>query len=241
MRTLPWAVALGLLVLSAGCMLDSSSLPAPAPGESAAVAKTRRQKVIDEVKRYGGNVQVGPGDAELLVVSADLHGFQSAAKILRSLTPLTKLRVLNLYNTGFTDADLELVRGLPTLAELNLNGNSITDAGLERLRGIPNLRKLCLNDTLVTDAGITTLRDLANLQELTLGGSTRITDVGVVQLHDLKKLENLQLHGDGITDRSLESLRTVVSLRELYLVRTRVTDAGVNELKKALPKLQVTR
>jgi internalin A len=44
-----------------------------------------------------------------------------------------------------------------------------------------------------------------------------------------------------VTDTSLKELKELKQLTLLNLKRTQVTDAGVAELKKALPKCQILR
>ena len=44
-----------------------------------------------------------------------------------------------------------------------------------------------------------------------------------------------------VTDASLEHFKGLTNLQELALHGTQVTDAGVTELKKALPNCQISR
>lgn len=67
-----------------------------------------------------------------------------------------------------SDADLALLRDLPTAGSLNLNGQTISDAGLARLSGHPGLSNLSLIGTGVTDASEAALASLPRLQYLSL-------------------------------------------------------------------------
>ncbi|MFH1918384.1 MAG: AAA family ATPase [Planctomycetota bacterium] len=49
----------------------------------------------------------------------------------------------------------------------------------------------------------------------------------------------VNLLGTEVTDAHLVHLKGLTSLRELYFNNTQVTDAGVNELKKALPNCRI--
>src|SRR5205085_3213788 len=111
--------------------------------------KAGRGRAAAAVKGGGGDVRVDTAAEGKPVVSADLHRLRDANAVLVSLGPLTKVRALNLYDTGFTDADLERLRGLPELETLNLSATQVTDAGLPLLQGLPKLRVLRLNNTAV--------------------------------------------------------------------------------------------
>jgi hypothetical protein len=117
---------------------------------------------------------------------------------------------------SFTDADLELLKGLPQLQLLWLEGAQITDAGLEHLKGLARLQDLGLEGTQVTDAGLEHLKGLSRLKDLGLGG-TQVTDAG------------------------LKSLEGLTQLQVIWLKETQVTDAGIDRLKVALPKCGVIR
>jgi Leucine-rich repeat (LRR) protein len=225
-------VTLVPLLLLAGCLAPNSSFE---DKHSSAVAW--RKQVITEIRDRHGIVDVLPGDKDSLVISVDIHGFHDAAKLLVALDPLSKLNKLNLYNTGFTDADLDLLHGDVHLTDLNLNGNPITDIGVGKLRELTNLQKLLLHNTKVTDQGVAVVRELPNLDELSLGG--HVTDAGVAQLHDLKKLRDLSLQGSGITDECLPSLKTLTGLKHLVLDGTHISKDGIQDLHKAMPSLQI--
>jgi hypothetical protein len=57
----------------------------------------------------------------------------------------------------------------------------------------------------------------------------------------LRRIEVLDLYGRGITDVGLTHLIEITSLRELFLLDTRVTDAGIERFRLALPSCVVTR
>ena len=55
------------------------------------------------------------------------------------------------------------------------------------------------------------------------------------------KLEGLHLAGSPITDAGLKQLHSLKSLTKVYLKDAKVTEAGVAELRKALPRCEVNR
>ena len=54
-------------------------------------------------------------------------------------------------------------------------------------------------------------------------------------------MQSLDLQQTNVGDKGLEHLKGLTSLRELNVRQTKVTDAGVANLRKSLPKLKITR
>jgi len=106
---------------------------------------------------------------------------------------------------------------------VSLTSNRATDETLQLLDGLTHLKNLTLGSDQITDAGLVNLKGLINLQTLWLGGDapkvggkkTKVTDAGLVRLNGLTDLKDLRLDG------------------------TAVTDAGIAELKQALPNCKI--
>jgi hypothetical protein len=101
---------------------------------------------------------------------------------------------------------------------VHLIGNQITDDALAHLEALTDLHVLRLIETRVTDAGLARLKGLTRLEVLFIAGgeSSEITDNGLVHLKGL------------------------INLKALHIVfLDRITDSGVNELRRALPNLGV--
>jgi hypothetical protein len=97
-----------------------------------------------------------------------------------------------------------------------------------------------LANTTATDDTLSQLRGLAGLRGLHLD-KTRVTDAGLAYIKDLHRLERLSLYETQVTDTGLKHLYRLTSLKILNVAATRVTDAGIAELKRALPKLTVSK
>ena len=70
----------------------------------------------------------------------------------------------------------------------------------------------------------------------------QITDAGLVHLNGLTSLQTLYLGGPKFTDAGLAHLKGMTKLQELSLgYNKQVTDAGVAELKKALPNCKIIK
>jgi hypothetical protein len=102
-----------------------------------------------------------------------------------------------------------------------------------------NIAQLDLGRTIISDAGLKTVAQLSRLASLDLR-QTKVTDAGLEALSGLKNLRTLNLFGTEITNAGLKNLAGIQSLRQVTVFQTKATPAGVAELKKALPKAQVT-
>jgi hypothetical protein len=120
------------------------------------------------------------------------------------------------FDSAVGDADLKWLRGLTRLRVLNLNNSHITNKGLTQLKGLVNLRTLSLPNTAIGDAGMAQVKRLTHLEVLDLS-STRITNRGLKSLNGLTRLKVLSIRG------------------------TKVTDTGIERLRKALPKVTISR
>jgi serine/threonine protein kinase/Leucine-rich repeat (LRR) protein len=121
--------------------------------------------------------------------------------------------------------------------ELDLTGSTVGDADLEALAPLP-CRRLVLDRCPVAGQGLVRLKQLPRLRELSLGCQS-LSFLGVRFVGELKQLEKLSLANSGATDASLSGLRGLVHLRELDLTGTKVSEHGVAELQKSLPKCDI--
>jgi len=92
------------------------------------------------------------------------------------------------------------------------------------------------------DADLVYLRGFHNLTYLTLS-NTKITDEGLLNLTDLPKLESLFLWGTEITDLGIAYLKELPrfadSRWQLDLRGTKVSKSALDELRRALPKMEI--
>jgi Leucine-rich repeat (LRR) protein len=134
----------------------------------------------------------------------------------------------------------DTVESLKHVGDLNLRFDPNTnDATLRLIGKLTNLKHLYLRGTKITDAGLAQLKNLQNLTYLNLNDNN-IGDAGLDHLKDLKNLEQLALNSRQITDVGLANLRGISKLRSLWLGKyVPVSDAAVDELKKAIPGLEV--
>ncbi|GIW82179.1 MAG: hypothetical protein KatS3mg105_3986 [Gemmatales bacterium] len=116
----------------------------------------------------------------------------------------------------------------------------ITAEHLKPLKELKELVHLNLRGLNVTDELAVHLKDLKSLTRLHLE-KTKITDKALEHLRGLTNLEYLNLYGTAVSDAGLKHLAGMKKLKKLYLWQTKVTDKGVEQLKKALPGVEVIR
>jgi hypothetical protein len=171
---------------------------------------------------------------------------QTLAQIVEIFPNMRNLNLRGCYK--ITDAGLVHLKDLTKLTYLNLvNCWHITDAGLEYLKDLTHLTKLNLvncwhiTDCNITDAGLVHLSRLTHLTELNLWGCRKITDAGLVHLSRLTHLTKLNLGWCSITNAGLVHLKDLTNLTFLGLaVSENITDAAIDELRNALPNLEIS-
>ena len=80
---------------------------------------------------------------------------------------------------------------------------------------------------------------MTNLEILDLA-SHNVPNAGLEHLKGLTNLKILNLeNNEGVSDLGLVQMRGLTNLRELNLNGTKATAAGIQELQKVLPKVQI--
>lgn len=138
------------------------------------------------------------------------------------------------------DTALKELAGLKRLRMLFVTFYYDTRSEPKGLAGLKQLERLDLNGVVVTDAILKELAELKQLKGLSIFQS-KVTDAGVDNLTRLEQLEMLNLHGTKVTYTGLKKLARLKQLQKLYLGNGQVTDAELAELRKALPKVQISR
>ena len=175
--------------------------------------------------------------------------------LLKRLPAVEQPFGLILYLSGITDGGLKHLAKHKTLVSLNLMSTKIGDAGLKELEGFKQLTRLDLANTPVTDDGMKSLAALDKLAFLNID-APKITKAGVAELMGLRNLTNLRIGTDiraiavkdftrltylgmtGWTDDDLKAIRDLKQLKSLPLGRSKVTDAGLGELRVTVHPVQ---
>ena len=191
-----------------------------------------------------------------------LHERHMTDRGLKEVASLKKLTTLNVYiiNGKAADAGLKALRECGLLhvlscattadgrrpdkpedvATLDLTWVRLTEAGIKELAPLKNLTSLTLDRDHITDAVLKALREADLLHVLSYayadyrrGVSTRPAKVEEVTF--------MNLSGTRLTDAGVKELFPLKNITTLFLPSKGVTDAGVGELQKALPKCKISR
>lgn len=156
-----------------------------------------------------------------------------------SLNRNGEIQYLALQFAKIDEAGIRLLATCPALIDIYLQGNELDDRMLGLLiEAVPKLERLdirsCVN---LTNSAIQSVARLNHLRELELYG-TAIDDSGVVSLASLKSIECLNLSGLAITDEAVAVLKSFEKLHHLYLEDCpSLTDRGLDSVR-SLPGLQ---
>jgi hypothetical protein len=184
-----------------------------------------------------------PAEAEAAEIAA-VVGTSKDADIIREaiarswqkkpdeLTDEDYREIIVLDLSGSEISDLEPMKGLRSLQSLHLRRTQVSN--LEPIKGLSSLERLDLGGTEVSD--LEPIKGLSSLQSLDLG-NTKVSNLEPIKA--LSSLQRLYLRGTQVSD--LEPINGLRSLRLLFLEGTWVADKQVEELQKALPKLNISR
>ena len=164
---------------------------------------------------------------------------------ISALSGMKELKSLNLgYETPVTGEGLRAVAAaVPWVEDLHLGvGARLSPEDFRAFAAFKSLRILQLNGCpAVTDDALVAVELPPTLERLDLQAMPA-TAAGLSRMRIPPKLQRLNLHAStSIDDAAVPHLKKLTSLTELLLQRTGITDAGVEELKKALPKCAISR
>lgn len=178
------------------------------------------------VLEHGGVVKVcvGGGEPVPVVASEDLpEGDYSVTEINVS------------RQEEFDDLDAKQLVGLDQLERLDLSGTAVTDVGIKYIKKSPRLASLALRGTKITNDGLQELAETCSLIALSVTWCRNISDDGLKGIAELPNLRTLLCASTPIGDACTEHLSRSKSLRRISLVKTKVTKAGIDKLREALP------
>jgi hypothetical protein len=180
---------------------------------------------------------------------------------LENLKSLRRIRVLGANRCRITDAGLRCLGELTSLDILVLGENDIGDEGVKHLAGLVHLKSLGLCGTRINNEGLKYLHQMAELEGLDLN-NTSVGDDGLNALSGLRRLTSLHLYSTRVSDIGFERLQMFPDLNYVVIAdpgetekqiafaqryvrfgppiaRTPVSDAAIQRLQQALPKLVV--
>jgi hypothetical protein len=150
-------------------------------------------------------------------------------------------------NSKFNAVDAIVVLGGRVRRDTNgqvvsvwLNDTSIRDDSLTHLDNLVSLEELWLGSTKLDGSGLVHLKRLRRLKTIDLGGCDQLQDSGLQHLDYLPRIREIWLWGcSNITDRGIAHLGRLSTLQTLDIRQTKVSQAGVARLQKALPRCKI--
>lgn len=170
-------------------------------------------------------------------LSLDLTDCPISDDDLASLVPVS-LGQIQLAGTRVTDAGMEHLAKIKTLALVNVERTQVGDEGLAKLATLPRLGDLWIADTKVTDTGLAKLSSAQNIWRLSIGGAS-VGDDSLKHLTGLKKMSGLRVQGERVTEAGLQTLLAAPKLRQVTFFDSQVAKSKIDELKRTHPNLRV--
>ena len=159
---------------------------------------------------------------------------------IAQLSDQLKLRTFNINNNlKLDDEVIKTVVQYPQLMRVSLAETLVTGRSLEAMTSLKELIGLQIHLTKIDDKGLEKLQAFPELQNLFLGGPLNSEQAILNTLQYLKKLKILWIFDVPFTDAGVNSLANMPTLKEIRLIRTKVTDANVARLRQALPDAKI--
>ena len=145
-----------------------------------------------------------------------------------------------LWGLALSDFNLDSIAQLSQLESLDIGGSKVTDRGAADLAALTNLHTLGLSETVISARGIAPLAKLPHLARLNLWKSERVDDKAAAHFAAMPAIETLELTETGITDKTLDALEQVKTLKDVYVGGTAVSEARVEAFRAARPDCRIT-
>lgn len=235
-------VSADLAALVAAPKLSSLSLPMVMDDEAVKHLKAcrrlqsitlgHREVTAEELTRLAAGVPL----RRLTLTNAKLS---DAA--LEALSKFESVQELKVTECGLTDAQLSHLHGSRKLTTMLLERNEISGTGLASLVKL-NLKTLGLEWNNLSDETLKHLPQLSSLENLWLEYCGLVTDKGIQSgvLQSMTHLKELRIRGmTKVTDASLDDLVKFGHLKLISIREDKISPAGVERMKKAMPNTVV--
>lgn len=168
-----------------------------------------------------------------------------------SLLEIPSLREFSLHESWLSDAGITTLRQMLLYALFIEIDGRLSDERLQLLAALPQLERFGVqvkpsskSYPYITPSGFRTLADLPRLTTF-VATNFRFTDEHLAAIAEIKGLEQFKVfHYDTtsspLTDTGLEYLSRLPKLKQLTLMKTQVTPAGLARFRAAKPDCQIT-
>lgn len=144
--------------------------------------------------------------------------------LIRDENRIGKPVIWIVFNTPFDERVLSNLSALTTIESLWFQGTNISDTGMWYLGQVRTLRHLDIWGGAVSDVGLKNVRGLTRLERLTLY-DLAISDDALQHLEALRALKTISFCRTKVTNAGLERLRRQVA--HCNCDRLRTTDGGI--------------
>jgi Leucine-rich repeat (LRR) protein len=163
---------------------------------------------------------------------------------VENLIGSAKFESLRFYDISLSDRALKVISAAPSLTSLEIAGTQhrISDEGLSHVPQLTALKKfeLSFSNGLGKNA-ISYIAKLSKLESLTFQDNTNVPASAYAALAGLPLLRTLEIgYNDSLKDTDLKYLEGLKQVESLNLTScNNLTEAGLEKLRKALPKAKV--
>ena len=164
---------------------------------------------------------------------------------LGALAAFNNLETLS-FEDYVRDEGLARVASIKSLRRLTLShpwehSADISSASLGRLSKLPKLESFDCDYNLIGGDGLRQIAYASSLKTLRLVNSYDLVDEDVACLSRLQHLDDLCLSGDYLSDKALDALAQISTLRRLEFMMPgpEITEAGLDHLRRALPGIDL--
>ena len=131
---------------------------------------------------------------------------------------------------NISDNDLANLERMQDLTGLVIDSDKITDNAFDHIGKLKNLQYLCIHGLLINGPGLKELANLKDLTQLQLDHSP-VNDEGLKHLKGMR-LNTLTLSLTNITDRGLDEIRDMATLKLLDISYDKITDKAFDAIGK---------
>ncbi|MGA2497285.1 MAG: hypothetical protein ABSH20_06070, partial [Tepidisphaeraceae bacterium] len=199
-----------------------------------------RQRASDAAARLinlGATVRLDP-TVQAQTSLLDLSDVSDPAKAAGQIPALGRITIVHLTSRQTTPAVVAALKSLPSIGLLDITPDDLTDTHMEQLGTLANVEELSLIQAAISPEGIKALAGMTGLKKLSLRAA-RINDAACGQLSSMGSLKTLDLSDTRITGAGIARLKDLKNLVTLRLKNTQVDAAAIDDLRAALPRLNV--
>lgn len=170
----------------------------------------------------------------LYIESAGNMSDQTFEKLINK--PLTELRLWGL--STMSTQIIEKLATMTQLTSLQLGDIDISDVDVSALKNLKDLKQLGFNKTLMTTNNVKQIGSFTQIEKLGIMYNS-LKDSDIEFLVTLTNMTELNLGGSRLGDGCLRFFARMKQLELLQVVATKMSDRGLSELRKQLPKCKI--